>query len=73
MTAPISETGNITQRNQDVPGLLEHVIADLHDLQTIVHGWDDLLKEFGPMLEAWRRTNGGTMGLARARRTMRGK
>jgi hypothetical protein len=72
MAQPCEEIGEITQRNQDVPGLLEHLTADVHVLLGLVTSHDELLKEFGPMIEAWRRTNGGTMGLVRARKAARG-
>lgn len=34
--------------------------------------FSNLLAEFRPLLDAWRSTNGGTVGLWKARKAMRG-
>lgn len=49
----------------------DHVIADIHALLAELAGFRALLDEYRPLLEAWRGTNGGTVGLVRARREAR--
>ena len=51
--------------------MLAHILTDLHEALKKLHEWDALLAEFKPMLEAWKRTNGGTIGLLRARKAGR--
>jgi hypothetical protein len=72
MSSLIPDPPPITQRIQPGTGeMLEHLLADVHDLLRLVTKHDGLLEEFRPMIEAWRRTGGGTMGLVRARKAMR--
>lgn len=66
MTPP--ELARLTDRE-----LLETTTAEVLRIGRVVDG---LLRDFAPMISAWRSTNGGTVGLARAarssRRAMRG-
>jgi hypothetical protein len=51
--------------------LLAHLYEDVHEVLRRLAEWDEMITELRPLLDAWRRTNGGTMGLVKARKAAR--
>ena len=48
--------------------MLDHILTDLHE---VLRRLSEFELEARPLLDAYRRTNGGTIGLLRARKEMR--
>jgi hypothetical protein len=45
--------------------------AEVHESLRILRNIQDLMTELGPLVEAWRRTGGGSVGMLRARKAFR--
>lgn len=52
-----------------LPALLDHILTDVHE---ILRRLAEFEREARPLLDAYKRTNGGTIGLLKARKGMRG-
>lgn len=53
----------------EVGDLLAHILADVHE---ILRRLSEFEAEARPLLDAYKRTNGGTIGLLKARKAARG-
>jgi hypothetical protein len=69
------ETAPITCGYQELPDSYdakltfeEHILLDLHE---VLRRLNEFEREARPLLNAYRKTNGGTIGLAKARRALR--
>ena len=68
MAAQISE---ITESNQDVAGMVQHILTDLHELLKVQARHDALLEEFRPLLNQFRTPAASMMAGRRARKAAR--
>lgn len=67
MAAEDSQYEVITGCYGDItPGYQEHLLADLHECLKRLAALDSIRIELQPLLDLYRSTNGGTVGVARA-------
>lgn len=61
----------ITSGNEAITDGLSDLHAEVHESLRILRELRDLLQEFRPLIDAYRQTGGGSIGLVRARRALR--